>query len=432
MTPISTFIPNLPRRAWIVLAGDAFSAFGSGLVLPFLVVYLRDVRGFSVDTAGLVVSTMAVVGLAGGPGAGWIVDRVGSRRGLILSQVLCALGAIAIAAIGSTWQAFAASALFGAGLMILWPASHSLLSSMVPAKQRSSVFSVHYMTLNAGIGVGGITGGLVADVDRAFTFELLYVFDALTFLGFATVLFLLKDVGARHEPENDVDLGPGGYGEVLRDRLFLRICALGILLVAVGYSQLESGFPAYATAEGGISTRMLGITFAVNTAVIVVGQLIVLKKLAGRRRSRALAVMGGLWAVAWLVTLGAGNAGGALLPAVGFMVAMAFFALGETFMSPTLPAIVNDLAPDHLRGRYNALYSMSWSAGHIIGPAVAGVALERGLGDHLFAGLVVVCLLAARAGLRLERHLPAAANLVDPGDAAPGAEEKTPSPTSSG
>ena len=33
------------------------------------------------------------------------------------------------------------------------------------------------------------------------------------------------------------------------------------------------------------------------------------------------------------------------------------FAFGETLLQPTIPALVNDLAPDHLRGRYNALSS---------------------------------------------------------------------------
>lgn len=411
MTGVKSFIPNLPRRAWVILAGDACSAFGSGLVLPFFVVYLRDVRGISVDTAGLVVATIAVVALAGGLGAGWGVDRLGPRRAMLLSCVLCAVGAVAIAGIHSVWQAFLAAALFGLGMMFLWPASHSLLMSLVTPEQRSSVFSVHYATLNLGIGVGGITGGLVADVANPQTFERLYLLDALTFLAFAFLLLFLRDVGRRVEPV-DLPSGPGGYRRLLQDRVFLRVCGLGVLLVAIGYAQLESGYPAYATAQGGISTRILGFTFAVNTGVIVLGQLVVLQRLTGKRRTRAVAMMCVLWGAAWSITLAAGNAGAGALAAAGFFLAMGIFALGETFLSPTLPAIVNDLAPEPLRGRYNAVYSMSWSLGHIVGPALAGIALEHHFGNGFFALLVVMCGVAAAAALRLERHLPPSANRV--------------------
>ena len=51
------------------------------------------------------------------------------------------------------------------------------------------------------------------------------------------------------------------------------------------------------------------------------------------------------------------------------------FALGETMWSPTFPALVNDLAPDDLRGRYNALSTMTWSVGGVLGPVFAGFLL---------------------------------------------------------
>lgn len=411
MNLIRSLIPQLPRRAWTVLAGDAFSAFGSGLVLPFLVVYLRDVRDISVDTAGLVIATIAVVSLAAGPASGWLVDRIGSRRALLTSLMLSALGALAIAGIDSVWQAFGAGALFGLGMVFLWPASHSLLMSVVSPAQRSSVLSVHYATLNAGLGIGGVFGGLIADVHDPRSFETLYIADAVTFLAFAGLLLRMNDIGRRAEPD-DLLGRRGGYAQVLRDRVFLRVCALGALLVAVGYAQLESGYPAFATGQGGIGTRALGFTFAANTFVIVVGQLVILKKLTGVRRTRAVAMMCALWGTAWLVTLGAGNVTSGAVATAGFVAAMAVFALGETFMSPTLPAIVNDLAPEVLRGRYNGMYSMSWSLGHMVGPALAGVALEHHFGNAFFASLVVACGVAGVAAVRLERHLPVAANRV--------------------
>ena len=51
----------------------------------------------------------------------------------------------------------------------------------------------------------------------------------------------------------------------------------------------------------GASTAVIGVAFATNTAVIVLLQMAVVRRIDGRRRTRALAALGGLWAAAWLV-----------------------------------------------------------------------------------------------------------------------------------
>ena len=66
---------------------------------------------------------------------------------------------------------------------------------------------------------------------------------------------------------------------------------------------------------------------------------------------------------------------------------MAMFGIGETFLSPSLPGIVNRLTGEETRGRYVAFYSLSWQAGPMIGPLIAGAALGAGHGTALFIGL---------------------------------------------
>ncbi len=414
-------IPTLSPRAWRVLAADAVAALGTGLVLPFLLVYLRDVRNVSVTTGGFVIAFLAIVSLACGPPSGSFVDRFGPRRTLMVSLCLCAAGSVSLALMRETWHAFVAAGLIGAGFAAMWPGTHSLLASLVATEQRSAVFSVHYATLNLGIGIGGIIGGLVADVSDPRTFELLYAFDALSWLFFAGVLFLMKDIGGRSEPVSD-GLQEAGYRAVVQDRLFLRLMAITVVLVTVGYSQLESGFPAYVTGEGGASTRLLGATFAANTFFIVVAQLFVLRWLTGKRRTRALMAICVLWAIAWMVTIGAGQIEEQAVRNIGFVLAMVFIALGECMVSPSIPGILNDLAPDELRGRYNGAYSLCFSMGHIVGPAIAGVMIDRELSEPFFLGLIAACVLTIWMVRSLERHLPDDINVVQgdtPADQSP-------------
>ncbi len=143
-----------------------------------------------------------------------------------------------------------------------------------------------------------------------------------------------------------------GYRQVFGDRLFRRVWVLTALVVAVGYGQLHAGFPAYAAGPGGISANALGFAFAANMVVVVAAQLPVLRLVAGRRRTRVLCLACATWAGAYSLTLLGGHLGGGSLAVGGFVAAMAVFALAETLVSPTLPAIVNDIATEELqRGR---------------------------------------------------------------------------------
>jgi MFS family permease len=81
-------------------------------------------------------------------------------------------------------------------------------------------------------------------------------------------------------------------------------------------------------------------------------------------------------------------------------------------MQPTIPALVNDLAPDHLRGRYNALSAGAFSLAAIVAPAIAGWLIGHALGAAYIAMLVVGCAAVIWVSLRLESQLPAEVNGV--------------------
>jgi MFS family permease len=404
-------LPPLSRKAWIVLGGNTISAVGTGLVLPFLIVYLREVRHIKIQTAGLAIATIAVVGLAAGPIGGLLVDRFGSRRTLLGALLVCSSGSLLTAEIHATWQAFLATGVFGLGLSTLWPSTHALLATVAGERERPGAFAVHYAGLNGGIGIGGIVGGLLADVSRPETFELMYRLDALSWILFAIVLFAVKDVGGREHIERDVSDERVGYRGVVKDRVFMELLGIMTLFIIVAFAQLNSGFVAYAR-NAGVSTRAIGMAFAANTFTIVTLQLVVLKYLAGHRRTRALMLLFSLAGAAWVVTIFAAHIEGTLPRAIGFAAAMSIFALGECLMSPTVPGLVNDMAPDHLRGRYNASYSLVFSIGNIIGPALAGFFIGAALGDELFVGMIALCGVAVYLTSRLERRLPADKNIA--------------------
>ncbi|MFF5071228.1 MFS transporter [Micromonospora olivasterospora] len=177
----------------------------------------------------------------------------------------------------------------------------------------------------------------------------------------------------------------------------------GLVLTTCGYAQIEVGFTAYAVRVAEVSPRVVAWALAGNTVMIVLAQLLVIKRLEGRSRTGALALVGAVFAGAWL-TLGAaglvGN-GDALLAALGVVARSAIFGFGETMLSPVMPALTNALATDELRGRYNAMSSMISGISGVIGPVTAGPLIGAADGMVWVAFVAGGCLVASLLALSL-------------------------------
>jgi MFS family permease len=400
------------RDIRLLLTGNTLSALGTGFTLPFLFIYLTDVRGISVQTASLVIAWIGVVGMLSIPVGGALVDRFGASKVLIVTLTVEGIGALSLAAVSTVPQALLAVTATGLGGSAAWSAQSALVATIVPPEGRPRVFALQFALLNLGIGLGGAVGGLLVNVDDPTTFQVVYVVDSMTFFAYAVILVLgLRHVGPV-PPEDDEagEVGPGGYREVLGDRRMRRVCAVTLVLLVGGYAQAEAGLPAFATREADVSTRVLGVAFLANTMTIVIAQLGVQRWLTGKRRTRATAGVAGLWGASWLVLGAAGLGPGTFGAQAAVVTSLSLFALGETLQSPTGPSLVNDLAPAHLRGRYNAVYSLTWNSSMILGPLLAGTLLGAGLAPLYVATLVGLCAAAALLAIRLERHLTPAEN----------------------
>lgn len=408
----SGLLPTLPRPAWVVLGGDFVSAIGSGLTLPFLFIYAHRVRDLNYGAAGLVVATIALASLIGNPVGGAVADRWTPRRALMAGLVAAAAGSAALALAHTAAALFGAAGLLGLGVAVIWPAQDALLASLVGPADRSAVFSVRHASMNAGLGLGALAAAATVSIAHPGTFVAVYLADAVSFLAFLPVLACLRP-GAQPAGEGR-PAGPErtGFREVLRDKAFLRVWVLTAVIVTISFGQAQSSFAGYATRPGGIDTHGLSLAFAANMLTVVGAQLFVLRRLAGHRRTTGAALAAAAWAATWAVVIVGGHLGGGAAAEVAFGAAMVIFALGESLLSPTLPAIINDLAPPGAAGRYNGLGALAFTTGFLVGPAVGGAALGAGWGTGLFAVMILACVLAATAAVRLGRHLPSAANQI--------------------
>jgi MFS family permease len=398
---LRSFDPRLPRPVWLLQLGGVMNSFGNGVVLPFLVIYLHHVRGFGLGVSGLIVATSAATLLVAGVVSGPLVDRFGARRVLATGLVMQAVGFGLFPLVRSPWHAFALIALEGAGSAGFWPSQSTLIARLTPPARRHAAYAQQRVTMNLGIGLGAFTGGLIANDANASSFTVLFVVDALTFLAYVAVLSRVPDPGV---VASDRAAAPASYRAVVRDRLFLGLWTLNFAFVAAGYS-LFNLVPVFARDQAHVSGAEIGAFFFVNTMVIVVLQLPISRAIEGRRRMPALALMPLSWVVAWLLVDAGGTRFDTTAAFVAIAVALAIFGVGECFHGPAHQALVAEIAPEHLRGRYMSAHSLSWGLAGAVGPAAGGFILA-GAPFALWLLAAAVCAVAAVGALALERLVP--------------------------
>src|SRR5712691_475610 len=193
------------------------------------------------------------------------------------------------------WQALVLAAIAGAGNGGFAPSHSSLLAALTSREQRTAAYALQRATDNLGFGVGGLAGGLIATTRVPESFTLLFALDAGTFIAFIALLAFVPKPTA---PAITAAIrATGRYATVLRDRAFLWLLVVVAVLVAAAYAQISTVLPPFVKEHASVSEAGIGVIFFVNTVVIVAAQLPLAKALEGRRRMRALALSGALFAL---------------------------------------------------------------------------------------------------------------------------------------
>ncbi|GAA3819436.1 MFS transporter [Streptomyces phyllanthi] len=385
--------------------GNALSAFGLGFTVPYLYVYVAQVRELGAGTAGLVLAVFAVAALMVLPFAGRAIVRWGPLPVLLAALVTAAVGALSLGVASGALAVVLSAVALGAGQAVTQPALATMIVDCSAPGTRSRAFATQFFLQNLGLGVGGLIGGHLVDPSRAGSFTLLFAIEAAMFLLLVVVMGTIRIPRAPRVEGLPAGTAKGSWKQLLGNRAMVQLCVLSFVLFFACYGQFESGLSAYGVEAAGISTSALGMALAANTAVIVVAQFAVLKFVERRKRSRVIAAVGLIWAVAWGVAGYAGlGHGSQAMATAAFVSTYALFGLGEAMLAPTVAPLVADLAPAGMAGQYNSAFALVKQLALAVGPAVGGP-----MGASLHAAYIVtfllfslgISVLAIRLGRRL-------------------------------
>jgi MFS family permease len=398
---------RIPRHIRVLLAANFVSVLGSGLTMPFLLIYLHEVRGISLGLAGLLIGGTSVVSIPIGPATGALVDRIGPRAVCASALFLEAVGTLGLILVHSPLSALPVMVIYGIANGSTWPSWNALFAVLVPEERlRPRVFARNFQLLNLGLGVGAVVAGSIVHVSRPGSFELIYLIDGVTYATIVGALLVMPaSVFARPEasPHAAPEHPKGGYHAVFSDRRFVRYLVATALMMFAGYAAVQTGFVGYATTVVHSGPSVIAWAFGVNTGMIVVLQPFALRLVGGMRRSSALSLCATLFGISWIVLAIGGIfprsfAGSALVVAM-----FGVFSLGEVLLAPVGAPIVTMMARPELQGRYSATASSVITVMNVLCPAFAGALLGAGLGD-VFLGVLIGCCAAAIAAFAWMRE----------------------------
>jgi MFS family permease len=402
---IASWRTGLPRPVLILQAGNALNYFGYGLILPFEIIYLHQIRGFSTSSAGLVLAAIMGTAAIVTPPTGALLDRYSAKAIVVAGSLASALGYAGFAYVDVPWQAFACSIVSGAGIGLAGTANRQLIFTLVKREQRAASVALARVAGNFGLGLGAtVAGFIVASAQQLSSFQALYLFDAVTYGGFALIVLAAVPV-PRAATVSATDANGTGFRAVARDRLFLTVIAANIVLVVVGHTFFSNILGPFAEAHTPVGPAALGIIFLVNTAFVVIAQIPAVRVVARMRRTYAFAAASALFAVSLLAVLPA-TLIHSELAATSLLAGVAIlFAIGECFHIVVLGPLVADMAPAHLLGRYLSVFGLMFTTSQALGPAIGGLLLQASP-DAVWWGGALAAVLAGGVLFRLGGRIP--------------------------
>jgi MFS family permease len=311
---------------------------------------------------GLIVGIYSATNLLGNIGSGWLLDRLGRRRPVLLGLLASGLALSGYALVVTAEQLLIVRAVHGLATAVLTPGAFAMLGDVATVDRRARVMGVSGAIIAVAAISGPPLGGLLRDRSGAVT---VFVLGAVL-MGLATLLFtwLVKGV----EPVPFQSPAGGGWPDWRQPRLIA--ANLVVLAFTVGLGTLVTHLPLLLNGRGEPAAR-IGLAF---TAYAVVAMLVMAGP--GYRLSDRLGRLPPLLAGLGLIGLAL-----LLLAAVdglaGVGLSMALFGLGFGLLFPAATTLVTEATRINERGRAFGLFYAVYSLGVVIGSLLSGLLDEQ-------------------------------------------------------
>jgi MFS family permease len=395
---------------WLGL-GAVVRATGVSLVLPFLVLYLRNILGIGYVEIGLLVALTGVAPLLLVPFAGLLTDRIGRRRVFLsalvgeaasflgLSEVLRAHSLLGVLSLVTAVQVVGT---------IAGPAISAYVADFTHGSDRTMGYTWVRIGWNVGFTVGVFAGGVLIGFLGFVDVALFSGSVLLVSTGLLTVFLdpspydLARRVGGLAPGTAATPVRSGSVRASLtilaRDRPFLVMCA-AVALAELTVGQWGTIFPLYVNTVLGIPYAILGAGLALNGLVVVFGQAPMTQASLGHRHTSLFVLGLAAYAGGFLLFGVVGQFSFYLVPA--FFVVVLVLTVGENFGSIPSTTLPSNLAPATEIGAYNGAFFAIVGIGQLLAPILGGAVIAASASPLVVWGILIAPSLPAGAILAL-------------------------------
>ncbi len=358
---------DFPKKFWVVVGASFIDRIGGTLLFPFFSLYITWKFNVGMTQAGIVLGTFSAFGLIGSMVGGALTDKFGRKFLIIFGLIFSAVSTLTLGLVNEFAVLIPLAMIIGLFSNFGGPARQAMIADILPEEKRQEGFGILRVVANMSWIIGPILGGFIANRSYFMLFVLDAVFSCIVAVIFYRYIPETKPETTK-EPESILRTF-AGYGTALRDYAYVAFLVVSILMGLV-YLQMYQSLSVFLRDVHGLTPQTYGFLMTSSAITVILFQFQTTRVIKGRPAF----IMMALGTFFYMIGFGM----------FGFVTALWLFAaalvvitIGEMIVMPTSSALVANYAPEDMRGRYMAVFGLSWTIPATIGPSAAGLILDN-------------------------------------------------------
>jgi len=369
---------------WLVVVVSFIDRVGGTMLFPFFSLYITWKFDVGMTQAGIVLGIFSAFGLIGNFIGGALTDKFGRRNLIIIGLIFSAFSTLSLGLVNEINILYPLAVFVGLFSNIAGPAHQAMIADILPEKQRAEGFGILRVVGNLAWIFGPTIGGFVANR----SYFALFVTDALV-SSLVAILFYLFIQESKPKPREDEESEPIlqtfiGYFTVLVDFAYMAFITAAVIMGLV-YQQMYNSLSVYLRDHHNIDPQGYGFLMTTSAITVILLQFWITRRIKHRPPFTMMGLGAFFYAIGFLM-FGLDPFPGLLFfeqslslsgTYLWFMGAVVIITFGEMLIMPVSQALAANFAPEAMRGRYMAIFSLAWAIPATFGPGLAGLILDN-------------------------------------------------------
>ncbi|WP_298309039.1 MFS transporter [Flavobacterium sp.] len=369
------------REVWILTLVTFINRAGT-MVLPFLSKYLYEDLHFSEIQIGNILVCFGLGSMLGSWLGGKLSDKIGFYKIMIFSLFVSGLMFFGLQYITSYIGLCIAVFLIMVVADMFRPAMFVSLGAYAKPENRTRALTLVRLAINLGFAAGPALGGLII---MNIGYKGLFWADGATCILAIFIFWLLvKEKKKPAESKEAKALLEANRESVFKDRpfwIFLFMC----VITGVLFFQLFTTIPLYHRKQFDLNELQTGLLLTLNGILVFFLEMPIVSYIERNKLNKVkIVTIGCLLMTVSLFSLLVNFWAGILI------IMMLFMTVAEMFAFPFSNSFAMSRAPKGHEGRYMAIFTMSFSAAHILSAKI-GMSIVASYGyqmNWLFMGIL--------------------------------------------